>query len=838
MTETKISSEAAAPHEAMFDLANIMGVVEGQDGYANAIAMPESLLPAFDDIAQQWLEGTTLTDQERITATTAVDYKRWQLFGLFGATLPPTLVVAHGWTFDERFKLLEGEPLTEYFVCPHPGLKVSLSSFDEAVDALDGVLDADLTFGNDAVVDRADSEQANEAAEAIMRGSRSYATINALIQPIPNTNVQDRPLRPHEVAIREAQLAQDIIKNYGLQSVKDIATHPNASAEFRTKAWRIEEETILEKAREEMSVDEKILEFTVDKLISLLEKPGRHSHNLQLAKNLKKDTKIKGAFTVGEVAPLCLQTSHGGVIKTSLLSLALSAVEDSKAAEAGNGKNSEQQGFPDTYLPNHEAILVETFLRNHFLHRRAGVAPLDPSESLQSALQEATARLAQSRINHPCSSDRSVDRWLVALRVPRAEIVDERALSGLVSTSRSNGELSGLVSSIVSRERIETLRETEIGEVVAGDIGSLSGRIISTEVRDSLLPQVADAFDVHMRLEEDEQTQPFIPGYHLIAGNGLDWYFVATESDPYKGSNAVMLPQDKLSELSAIYRAMGMEPLAGSITRSDLTLGDLVGSLADNSEYSYDSTNQGTQITVKDGKAHVQCTGAALLLNDSIDVLFPGFARAQPMIGNVIRGKKITAVEHMQIRLSLDGAQYILDATPSGSSASSDTGIVMSWFRRLRTGLRVERADAPQKAPGAANLVPPVEEKIKERLDSESLAPPFDESPVVRQVPEVDDVIRSVEDIVGALYGVTTNDKELYEKVVYQLSKDDPLYRALRMLAHIKSKKLDVTEVGATADYIEHVADAKLEQLRQRAIPRYQSDVLRNVAAELRRLVS
>jgi hypothetical protein len=267
-----------------------------------------------------------------------------------------------------------------------------------------------------------------------------------------------------------------------------------------------------------------------------------------------------------------------------------------------------------------------------------------------------------------------------------------------------------------------------------------------------------------------QREVPYIPGMKLIhrafSKKPEEFiYFFTHEAtaDPYVPC-LVPLPAIGLQQLIETYRTIGLSELTNSLTAiKNPTVSDLLEQLSTFRTYPY-AKEEESSISITDlqqcaqfvsgGKIEAECTGAAIVLQLSLETLFGDKAVTNFIGGHLIKRKKIEKSGHAQVGFTHNNSLYYLDlgvgVPVSSVYTSSDSD---------PPAHSAPKVDRPPKTAEALQDIPLKEEKIimpfnpakSHRLFQEALSkayqyPKFDSdriSQTMARLPESDPTFRT-----------------------------------------------------------------------------------------------
>ncbi|HEY1064315.1 MAG TPA: hypothetical protein VGE30_03415 [Candidatus Saccharimonadales bacterium] len=389
-----------------------------------------------------------------------------------------------------------------------------------------------------------------------------------------------------------------------------------------------------------------------------------------------------------------------------------------------------------------------------------------------------------------------------------------------IGTTQLMSEYSTHASATVhSREREEELRTITLAtaqryHAAARDFTS---RLVMMS-RASLprdLPRSVPAADLVLEFSEGSLVGLVtVPGYRLLASHNNRYQYSKLEDDPYERCD-VSLPDT--AELLSYYEGERYDVLATVVRTGKLqSVADLVRAIKKSSDYTYDVSAEEvpyTRIQVRQGRPQVQCTGAAHILKESLEILF-GMGEVQIVAGTNLHYEvdQLTGVGHAQVAATLEGKTFLLDATPGGGGDGPD--------RDTRHRLRdLFRRAGPQLLP---YVVPP---------DREELIPDFDSSEsTMSQLPPTTprELRNGLELYLRAALDHKT-DVVLLEGIS-KLPEADPVRRTLSLAVQSTGRHGITSDVEQLREYLQGYPSLSPAQLKQYGLRAYSRDIMKVLA--------
>lgn len=319
-----------------------------------------------------------------------------------------------------------------------------------------------------------------------------------------------------------------------------------------------------------------------------------------------------------------------------------------------------------------------------------------------------------------------------------------------------------------------------------------------------------------------------VPGYELITSSHGRYAFTSAEHDPYALSG-IEVPEADLALLLKEYTKIGLFDLVHDITAADhLTVDRLAQLVKAHSDYTYDKdyiTKVPESIAdfkkvIKGGRLQVQCSGAASFFSYSLDGLF-GERASRTISGMMLQptSNRVPWVNHAQTALSHKGKMYMYDTTPPGDGLLEDP-------RYLRHNQATEYT--PDIVPYHESYGDPTD-LIGPAVEIEYLSEA--EVETAQQELQRQNSKEALEMQLCAPLGVNNVD-QMYKKLV-ELSKDDPLRRAMKLVSMAARGEVDRIEIERTLAFIQNYPEQGSPILKRHHLKAYKAEVLANAARAL-----
>ncbi|HUD06958.1 MAG TPA: hypothetical protein VMR34_03665 [Candidatus Saccharimonadales bacterium] len=404
-------------------------------------------------------------------------------------------------------------------------------------------------------------------------------------------------------------------------------------------------------------------------------------------------------------------------------------------------------------------------------------------------------------------------------RSPTGETYDYdqvRSLSHRRYTSRENwGDVFGSKSRLATAEQLWRDENFQAGQVEKYAPANYRTEMRLIQTRERIEPMGARSTEedlvITLSMRAEPGIVPYIPGYELVSISPFyDRYGfrVDPEGDPYQTCQ-VVINKERREKLYRNYESIGLAELAQQVeARSRLTVSELASLIRSASIYHVPEKMSGlgsddplsSSMTYLDvfgsfskvvlsGKLHVQCTGAASFLKESLGIAFGLGSSAITSGNNVINPTNdfISMAGHAQTVFTHNGKQYILDSTPSHTSGE-------------RPGGAIEETDyyvQNRKAPLAPKLV--LADHDREVLTRE----PLPEKTLDEQITNLVDSMVERSKIVFGL----PNNQKLYELLI-KLPASDPARSTFELLLQAQRGKLSFEEIKTKAEYVSACSEA------------------------------
>ncbi|NUS72294.1 MAG: hypothetical protein HOQ05_02700 [Corynebacteriales bacterium] len=335
--------------------------------------------------------------------------------------------------------------------------------------------------------------------------------------------------------------------------------------------------------------------------------------------------------------------------------------------------------------------LTRNFIKLFYLNN--GV---DARSCLVEAAQQAIERNAHF-LTFESFAETSNTSMLLHLKQPQGQIFDTSQTP--LRAYRETSEEPDRRITISSWEEVQREKEIILGSITHRDAWDGVTRVIQQEPHlGSQLPAPIEAGEYDLVLNFPNSAEgwlhqghrPKIGGYELVAHAEDTWAFQRTAIDPYQGSRRLLLPTARLSGLVEQYKSIGLRASAHFRRvfqhpgMTPASLADLVQAGKAVANYTYDTTLQNlshakdsSALTLKDFSSYVrdrvlnfQCDGAFEFIRASTEYLLPHLHVERVSGLKLGADELIHASLHAQARVTGDGHDCIIDATPADTGGA------------------------------------------------------------------------------------------------------------------------------------------------------------------------
>lgn len=661
------------------------------------------------------------------------------------------------------------------------------------------------------------ADDARAAFTALVKKTPAYEFLRALATDVPES--RDVPLTLAQRMVREAQEEDEVRRTHGIDRDAHLRMYPEANHTLQRRLSQLDDETMRAPTQHEADPKQRLMNFILGRI------------------NARKDGYIWDEDFNPETDTIVRLARDGE-----------HEIRGYSQTGAYIYLSDEMYDFSSDWVDeqNGEDRVLADFDESYRLLNQLAVALLDPEKANVSAteiLEDITAP--------------DLDYLLPFGSIPpKLRLYLERTQVPVVSCNRlgfddwapSQTEQNNV--SVTDAEVIEESRQLIIGNAYGARWRNSMGRVImGVRGKPEYTPYVDD-FDLLLYVEKENEwlvfgnyrfqdTEPYIPGYRIVAHSDQNWYLKEAEVDPYLGTAEVVIQPAHQDALATEVQAIGLTQLAQELRdQPQLNLETLATLVQSHSDYTfdrkYDLRRNSNKFTSEDfarlvdehGRLQVQCTGAAAFLRHILKTALPG-STTKTIGGNTInRRGEIADVGHAQIMVAHENEQYIVDATPPshmlggfGTDVMPDTG----------HGVRTERHVPANKKDVIAD-----EESKHIEVVSSNLEVIQNE-----QTERVEHIVDRTKQLLKAHYNLPTAtvDEKLYEKVM-QLKKDaDPIRRTLELvLRHDNGQDL-TAELDHEVEYLENLTTANPQVWRRVGIPQYDKTflvALQNIVKDIR----
>lgn len=750
----------------------------GEQELRDAILLPEyirkPLLDRFDTAVQEELD-TCIHPADRQLISKAASIIRWEWFAQPGEPLPAgTAIDSSGF----QVELLDRT---------HESKRFSVNQH-----LIGGCLFEIAGIRDDIITDHL-NPKIEKALATIVREQPIYQLLHAVASDEPKQ--QDLPLSRAERMIRESQEEHDVRQKHGLSRNTPLRAHPDAHTRLQKRLYQLDEETIPKHADKQSDSRSRLLNFVLDVFNTM-----SHGINGEPIVKLGRsdDGGLTGTTQSGNsdwIGGLAYETSYDYCDQL-----------DDKA-------------ITESYTRSRAIIENLTYLLTANEHRSR-----DGIELLEAATLESSRgrRVFGALITRSISAD--IRTYLLGIDAP----VMGKRYGFLESWKKPSNTLSAQVHSVESLTHDKSRIIGQVYETSPLQHGqTTAGRLIIPSDVHAQVTTSPGTYDFMLRLNNHvvlgKGGAPFISGYKLVGHDGERWFFEHVNPDPYSGADQIKLETTQLQGFSDYCQTLGLRTLAKTLRSSaELSLTDMVSAIRESSDYTFDQSRalprdteelDFARLVDSDGRLQVQCTGAAAFLCHALKTVMPE-SKAVPISGVPIQHNGVVALlGHAQVMLTLNGNQYILDATPA-SEFFSATAVPYASSGNTQNGTpQPEQTNelANQTNHDGAQIITTTAQQHQEQLE--------------KQAQNV--FARTKQQLKGHFnLPLAATDDKLYEHVA-RLKKDaDPIRRVLELVLRREQEQDISRRLEQEKQYLLDMIDADTHVFQQIGVPRYTPTLL------------
>lgn len=801
--------EMSASAEFTTHSGEVLPLTPGEQKLLEAITFPPLLQEKwhmqFDRVIQEQIDSC-IDPKDRELITVVAGAIEWEWFGNPDDPLPACTILS-----DHKSLQFTEKAVEQYSMSIREYLYRALSEISVARDFY--------------YVENMREDIITALAE-IIQETPAYAFLRALASEAPQ--LRDIPLTLAQRMIREAQEEDAVRKTFGLNRQHNLRLHYDAHNSLQRRLYQLDDEKVQTKEQKDDNPKQLLLQYILNELNSFL---GREGDERVVSLTKTERDELTGLSVRGKE----------DYLTDSIFTLS----DEWISASAMNGRR---------YL--------EDFDYSWSLLYALAKGLIDQNQTQLSALEilnKAIVPPDDFDIFREGAIRAGLKAYLFRMDTP---IAKERY--GISKTWRPNIADRHNYIDVVSAGVIEEMRQQPpFGKIVGSARKDTTGRVITgarrmqadlpVHINDyACMLYMDENADYHLygalgrmdSLELDmDELEPLIPGYYAAAydENERVWYFKRAEFDPYRGSAELKIDEQSQAALAAQLQAIGMDTLASEIAhKTNLDLSQLVALIREYSDYTFDKkyalstsflkerTDEGfKQLISESGRLQVQCTGAATFLCHVLKTALPS-SRVASLSGHVVDdGGDISSIGHVQVMVSHEGRQYIVDATPP--SILAGTGFDGGNRGMLR---RREYDNLDQKNPFGEKVPMLQQGDVKTELQIIGTAA---EIAHAEKTAQVQNVTERTKQLLRAHFSMpAASDEQLYREVV-KLKKDaDPVRRVLELVLQAEAGVAEGRRnIEKTQAYLEAVKGANGALLRRLGVPRYDDALLRSLASIL-----
>jgi len=654
----------------------------------DVLTLPEELQEEIQDrlqeVAIQAL-ATTINPHDRHDLAMTVNIVAWRLLSAPGDPLPAGLV--QGYAEDGTSQITYDTRLGFGEVCAREALHKLHATGLENVTRLLGK----------SIEERHGSEKIQGLIKRSIEDSQALQFIQTLANGGLQQQKDAQPLTPFWRMIRETQATHSVRERWGLTAHEAIEPRTEPDYDLRRELSRIDDET--------MQIPSSPDSEPLTRLRSYLEQA------IQTAFNKEKPDEAFIGFGRDEDGDRVIRSAarpegYWGDELYDYIQLAAHTL-----AQQINEVAPHVQRMAEEYIfyLMRNVVWPEDTTPKDFT--QLSEQAIEKALWIEESFTEARYVDAADYSRHEKHASATFHNSLLS---PSGSYIDLSQLPK--DTSSGHEHYSG--SPETPRACINTLKDKPLGEVLRVSPNGRSPhahRLIQSEPKQELSALSGNEELVISLFGEEFKhgQQPYIPGYRLVGNTQNTYGFVRDErGDPYASADIPLTPEQSRT-LVKRYTEVGLEELAQAMQRSShLTVQGLTSLVADYSVYTtrheadqanppidtyiYTLVLSDFRQVVRNGRPHVQCSGAAQLLRLSLETIF-GRGSAATTGGYQLSRRTIsTNSKHEQTVFTHEGRTYLLDATPSSLSGHTPSdylfkGPHMRFGQHSLTSLAIAR---------------------------------------------------------------------------------------------------------------------------------------------------
>ncbi len=503
-----------------------------------------------------------------------------------------------------------------------------------------------------AIREMIDQHASSESLTKYLKNSLVYQQIMNIVADEP-VIVDERPLNPYELLVRQATARQEIFSRHGLESDSELTLRPNARQEYSRRMAQLDEETLPvqnPQPAEKYEVFQKLIDF-IDNFLN--------------------------------------QTPLGTVFDTDRPGFDV-FISGNDSWQPLSGRLEAYVKEIDVNARQADVTALYNFL-DHVYRYAYFEIPRDDSSPWAIHAEHPAAEVSECAENAGWYANRTL-----AEHATYSSGYEPQAI-GVSKVARYAGRLNPTKGRTVTAEEANRINremasyrtDQEYGYGIVGDherkalsrqtVGNVRAlsregakRLTTPRLLISMPPPIDlhDANNGDIVLTVPHNTYYEIPGFNLTGQQKLSsktkLYYRADGPDPYtEGDMALSSAQaKKIIDDLKVNRAT---KVASAVSEhiDTLTVRKLADIISTNSFYATGKDRHKGFLADDDGHMHMQCSGAAVLLEEAL--MTARLLETSKLSGYFSTGKsRITGEKHVQVAVrTADGGLIIVDPTPS-----------------------------------------------------------------------------------------------------------------------------------------------------------------------------
>ena len=774
-------------------------------------------------VAEQSLD-TTVTDIAQVGAR----YYDWLLTGERGDELPEGLALS-----EYRFASKNVATATRYEVTVDPNHPAGVAGPVGAIRLFEAMApqaieNAVFSYYEQVTAhDRRDENR--EHIEAMVTATPMYRYLELFDSRLSTT--EQTPLSSQEQWLRSNQIEQDVRQRYGIDEKASLQAGTPAWREYHRQTYRLDEETRPVAAQAESDPKAR-LRHEFDQLArEACNDAGVEYFGLQKNANQRDRQRFSYGAGEGDHAKLYFaDIGSNDPIANEVMSRFIDRAggdDGTPLGLCGAWLATEVMGKLNAKMPYADCLeWAKQTVINTISDRLTGLEMVNNTRTgyhkRDDSPRQITPPLASMLMTHLRQPQGAI--YPVATEPPQVRYEQLLVSAGLQPNQPAR---------IMPKAEFVAMQQSPVASVSRRGSAVLDTRdrllINMADVSTEHLPIASTKAELQLTADPDVLRAGTVIGYELVAYNPdtNTAQYALSERDPYDAAN-IAINDGQRRQLQFMYEQWGMTELAQQVDGID-TVATLVDQLRAASDYTFTEQSEpltnGAPVPIVQGRPQVQCTGAANLLQYSLQTIFP-HASANVLSGYVVLSQKTTIARlgHAQVMFIHDGNRVLLDATP----ASQEVAVPGQAAERAMAAGRRQRMTALLKRNRSKQTIIAEDVAAPAAPGTKAIAPMYNsttEAELAKPTPSAEQLRKKLE--TQLMTALSFEHRPALLKHISQRQADDPLRRVMQVAVQSTGEGVQV-DIPALKQYIQLYGDPKnAATLKQRHLPAHDQRLLR-----------